>query len=417
MGVAEYVRALLAFGQAGAAGASASPLRARAGGRLCGKPPALARGHPAHAGGERGLSGLYSHQALATDDIRAGHSVWWWPRPRPAARASSSRPAGAPGAPSARQRGPRPRSFPAEGPGPGPAGRAGSRPWSPAGPRRPGRRPPFTTATPATISGARIRRDPPTVLISNPEMLHLALLPHHEEWAPFLARAVPHRGGRGPHLPRRVRGAHGGRVPPPQPAGRPLRRDAVRLFSARPRWAIPASWPRRSPASTCRPAVSRPWRWTSPARRRAHGITSSSIPAREPGHGGHRPAAGRAGAQAAHHRLLPFPPHDRAGERCGPGAFPGRGRAASPPIVRDSCPRRRRQIEARMASGRAAGRGQHQRPGRPGHRHRRAGCLHFGGLSGHHHVHPCSGAGAWAGRSRSRPWCWWRARTRWTSIS
>ena len=30
---------------------------------------------------------------------------------------------------------------------------------------------------------------------------------------------------------------------------------------------------------------------------------------------------------------------------------------------------------------------------------------------------PCNGAGAWAGHSRNRPWCWWRARTRWTSIS
>jgi len=32
----------------------------------------------------------------------------------------------------------------------------------------------------------RIRRDPPQVLISNPDMLHLSLLAHHGEWAAFL---------------------------------------------------------------------------------------------------------------------------------------------------------------------------------------------------------------------------------------
>jgi len=34
---------------------------------------------------------------------------------------------------------------------------------------------------------AKIRRHPPAVLISNPEMLHLALLPFHEKWAEFFA--------------------------------------------------------------------------------------------------------------------------------------------------------------------------------------------------------------------------------------
>lgn len=33
----------------------------------------------------------------------------------------------------------------------------------------------------------KIRETPPTALISNPEMLHLAILPHHETWATFLA--------------------------------------------------------------------------------------------------------------------------------------------------------------------------------------------------------------------------------------
>jgi DEAD/DEAH box helicase domain-containing protein len=33
----------------------------------------------------------------------------------------------------------------------------------------------------------KIRENPPQVLLTNPEMLHLALLPHHEKWAEFLA--------------------------------------------------------------------------------------------------------------------------------------------------------------------------------------------------------------------------------------
>lgn len=33
----------------------------------------------------------------------------------------------------------------------------------------------------------KIRRDPPEVLITNPDMLHLGILAHHDDWAPFLA--------------------------------------------------------------------------------------------------------------------------------------------------------------------------------------------------------------------------------------
>ncbi len=33
----------------------------------------------------------------------------------------------------------------------------------------------------------RIRETPPNVLLTNPEMLHLSLLPHHQKWTPFLS--------------------------------------------------------------------------------------------------------------------------------------------------------------------------------------------------------------------------------------
>ncbi|WP_165177192.1 DEAD/DEAH box helicase [Desulfovibrio sp. ZJ369] len=53
----------------------------------------------------------------------------------------------------------------------------------------------------------KIRRNPPTVLISNPEMLHLGILPHHEQWAPFLA-GLTHVVVDEAHMYRGVLGAH-----------------------------------------------------------------------------------------------------------------------------------------------------------------------------------------------------------------
>lgn len=53
----------------------------------------------------------------------------------------------------------------------------------------------------------KIRRDPPAVLITNPEMLHLAILPHHEQWTPFLA-GLSHVVVDEAHTYRGVLGAH-----------------------------------------------------------------------------------------------------------------------------------------------------------------------------------------------------------------
>ena len=53
----------------------------------------------------------------------------------------------------------------------------------------------------------KIRRDPPTVLITNPEMLHLALLPHHEQWAVFFA-GLTHVVVDEAHIYRGVFGSH-----------------------------------------------------------------------------------------------------------------------------------------------------------------------------------------------------------------
>lgn len=55
---------------------------------------------------------------------------------------------------------------------------------------------------------AKIRRDPPQVLLSNPEMLHLAMLPHHHLWEAFFRRLAfvvvdevhTYRGVMGSHM-------------------------------------------------------------------------------------------------------------------------------------------------------------------------------------------------------------------------
>lgn len=53
----------------------------------------------------------------------------------------------------------------------------------------------------------KIRRDPPAVLITTPEMLHLAILPFHEQWTPFLA-GLQHVVVDEAHTYRGVLGAH-----------------------------------------------------------------------------------------------------------------------------------------------------------------------------------------------------------------
>ena len=53
----------------------------------------------------------------------------------------------------------------------------------------------------------KMRQQPPTVLITNPEMLHLAILPHHAQWTAFLA-GLSHVVVDEAHTYRGVLGAH-----------------------------------------------------------------------------------------------------------------------------------------------------------------------------------------------------------------
>ncbi|MBQ9452378.1 MAG: DEAD/DEAH box helicase [Desulfovibrio sp.] len=153
---------------------------------------------------ERGIRGLYSHQALATDHIRAGHSVvvatptasgksLIYNLPvlerflhDPDARALYLFPLKALAQDQLNVFNALVQSWPQE-----------SRPAAA-----------LYDGDTSDHFRRKIRRNPPTVLISNPEMLHLAILPHHEQWASFLAglsfvivdEAHTYRGVFGAHM-------------------------------------------------------------------------------------------------------------------------------------------------------------------------------------------------------------------------
>lgn len=201
MGVAEYVRALLASDTLGPQVRHHRCEPARAAVYVESRlpwPAAIRRTLE-----ERGLSGLYSHQALATDHIRAGHSVvvatptasgksliYNLPVLERHLRDSEARAL---------------YLFPLK---------ALAQDQLAGLQRLVSGWPEEARPTAALYDGdtsdhfrRKIRRDPPTVLISNPEMLHLALLPHHEQWAPFLA-GLSHIVVDEAHTYRGVFGAH-----------------------------------------------------------------------------------------------------------------------------------------------------------------------------------------------------------------
>lgn len=201
MGVAEYVRALLASDTLGpqVRHHRCEPARAAVYAESRLPWPAVIR----RTLEERGLSGLYSHQALATDHIRAGHSVvvatptasgksliYNLPVLERHLRDSEARAL---------------YLFPLK---------ALAQDQLAGLQRLVSGWPEEARPTAALYDGdtsdhfrRKIRRDPPTVLISNPEMLHLALLPHHEQWAPFLA-GLSHIVVDEAHTYRGVFGAH-----------------------------------------------------------------------------------------------------------------------------------------------------------------------------------------------------------------
>ena len=152
---------------------------------------------------QRGIAGLYSHQALATDHIRAGHSIV-------AATPTASGKSLIYNLPVLDRflHDPDARAlylFPLKALAQDQlaAFNALTESW-----------PQDARPTAALYDGdttdhfrRKIRQNPPTVLISNPEMLHLGILPHHEQWAAFLA-GLSHVVVDEAHTYRGVFGAH-----------------------------------------------------------------------------------------------------------------------------------------------------------------------------------------------------------------
>ena len=224
MSVGEYIAALLASDKLGpqvTCHRIFAPAEARYASTSLPWPAAISRVLE-----QRGIEGLYSHQALATDHIRAGHSIV---AATPTASGKSliynlpvldrylhDRDARAL------------YLFPLKALAQDQLGAFNAlvEGW-----------PKEARPTAALYDGdttdhfrRKIRRNPPTVLISNPEMLHLGILPHHEQWVEFLA-GLSHVVVDEAHTYRGVFGAHMAQV------FRRLNRIAAR-YGARPVYVL-----------------------------------------------------------------------------------------------------------------------------------------------------------------------------------
>ncbi|SDF41857.1 DEAD/DEAH box helicase [Desulfovibrio legallii] len=153
---------------------------------------------------ERGIRGLYSHQALATDHLRAGHSIV-------AATPTASGKSLIYNLPVLERclTDPDARAlylFPLKALAQDQL--AGFNALTAAWPPEARPAAALYDGDASDYARRKIRRDPPAVLISNPEMLHLGILPHHEQWAAFLAglsfvvvdEAHTYRGVFGAHM-------------------------------------------------------------------------------------------------------------------------------------------------------------------------------------------------------------------------
>ena len=88
-------------------------------------------------------------------------------------------------------------------------------------------------AAPRDLRRRHAARRPPgdprrsNLVLTNPDMLNMGLLPHHKGWGDFLANLELGRRRRGAHLPRRLRLARRQRAAAPAPGRPPLRLGAA----------------------------------------------------------------------------------------------------------------------------------------------------------------------------------------------
>ena len=212
----------------------------------------------------------------------------------------------------------------------------------------------------------KLRDEPPDILLTNPEMLHLSLLPYHGRMVWISGQPDPRGGGRGPYLPGRDGIAHGFGFPAAQADLQVLRgRPGVHpLFchagESRGTGRKPDRAQAGSRAGKRRAAGDKTFRF-----RQSHGVTRIH---------GHPDVAGRPGTGAAHHRLCPVAAHGGAYRHVGLG----KGRKIQEQDQRvplGVSPGRAARDRGAHGLGRSAGRGLDQCLG-TGHRHRRPGCLH-----------------------------------------
>ena len=267
----------------------------------------------------------------------------------------------------------------------------------------------------------KIRDNPPNVLMTNPEMLHLALLPYHEKWAAFFA-GLTHVVVDEVHTYRGVLGSHMAQV------FRRLRRVCAR-YGARPDLCRSCSATIGNPAELCRacsPASTRMAGVILEIRGRARRIAAFHGPEPRADHGRQpvrrRPSSLLRAALARGLRTIVY---------CGVEAsmtelisiWAARRRAGKfkrthlAPTGPDSCPRNVARSRRAWPTGELLAVISTSRAG-AGHRHRRAGRVHHGRLPGFDHGRPCSGAAAWDAVSRDSAVALIAQRGRsWTSIS
>ena len=160
----------------------------------------------------------------------------------------------------------------------------------------------------------KIRKNPPNVLITNPEMLHLAILPFHEQWTTFLAslslvvvdEAHTYRGVLGSHTPILFSARR-----------RSATRRNWRAICWAGNWCRKRGFPRRMlslfPLCFPLPPLLSQLRWgrkrpSMPPKSRRASLSSANRAHRRAS--GHRASEGGSGAGAADHCVLPFKAHD-----------------------------------------------------------------------------------------------------------